>query len=115
MKNEIDTYLSGIPAERKDKLEAIRKAFLNSADGLRETMKYKMPTYEKGSGWVCIGNQKKYISVYFCSAELIENIRKKHPDIDTGKGCVRIKDHQQVPLADLVSSFKKAMQAKKLR
>ena len=30
-----------------------------------------MPTYESENGWIAIGNQKNYWSVYTCSAEKI--------------------------------------------
>ena len=114
MNSEVRKYLSAIPAERKERIESIRTAFLDSVEDVVETMKYKMPTYEKDPNWAAIGNQKHYISVYFCSEEIIGNIIKKHPGINTGKGCVRIKDRQDIPLSELVVSFKKAMIYKKL-
>ena len=72
-----------------------------------------MPTYEKGINWAAVGNQKNYVSVYFCSEDMIKNIKKKHPSLSTGKGCVRIKDNQDIQIADLLASFKKAMKYKK--
>jgi uncharacterized protein YdhG (YjbR/CyaY superfamily) len=90
-------------------VDAIREAFLNAVDDVEVTMSYRMPNYEKGASWVAIGNQKKYISVYFCSEEIIQNIRIKHPELSTGKGCIRIRDRQEVPIEDLAVSFRKAM------
>ena len=104
MKKEIETYLSKMPLERRNRIETIRKAFMQAESGVQETMKYKMPTFEKQQNWVSIANQKNYISVYFCSEELIRNIKQKHPRINTGKGCVRIRDNQEVPVTDLVLS-----------
>lgn len=113
MKSEIRKYLIGVPKLRKERYVALRNAFVESTPDVKETMKYRMPTFEKGPNWVAIGNQKNHLSVYFCSESLIENIHRKHPAISTGKGCVRIKDNQELPLKELVVSFKKAMKFKK--
>ena len=72
-----------------------------------------MPTFERDGNWVALANNKKYISVYFCSEDLISNIKKQYPELDTGKGCVRIKDKNEIPLNELKNSFKKAMNLKK--
>ncbi|MDA2918386.1 DUF1801 domain-containing protein [Desulfobacterota bacterium AH_259_B03_O07] len=75
-------------------------------------MKYRMQTFEKNGNWVCLANQKNSISVYFCSEDLIKPIKEKFPKLSTGKGCVRIKDNQGVPIKELVRSFKLAMSRK---
>ncbi len=109
---DIQKYLSGLPEKRRERINSICEAFQIAGKSCAETMKYRMPTFENGKNWVSVGNQKNYISVYFCSAALIENIRAKHPQINTGKGCVRIRDNQEIPFPDLVESFKKAMHFK---
>ena len=109
----VSDYYKGVPRSRAARINKIRKLFLSEVDGLDETMKYKMPTFEKGDNWVALANQKNYISVYFCSEELIENIKNSHPEISTGKGCVRIRDSQEIPLEELKKSFIKAMDLKK--
>ena len=109
MSSEIEQYIAGLPAVRKKRVTDIRKAFLGAMNDIEETMRYRMPTYEKGANWAAVGSRKNYLSVYFCSEEMIRNIKRKHPGIITGKGCVRIKDHQEVPIKDLVVSFRKAM------
>jgi uncharacterized protein YdhG (YjbR/CyaY superfamily) len=113
MHKEIGSYLTNVPRQRRKRLETIRKAFLHSEPDVKESMRYKMPTFEKGQNWAAVANQKNYISVYFCSDEIIENIKRKHPGLSTGKVCVRIKDNQDIPINDLVVSFRKAMKFKK--
>ena len=107
-----DYYLS-IPKDRLVRMKQIRDTFLASTTGVRETFKYKMPTFEMGENWVALANQKNYISVYFCSEDLIVGIKGKYPEINTGKGCVRIKDSNNIPLNELRSAFIKAMKIKK--
>ncbi|WP_455203000.1 DUF1801 domain-containing protein [Kaarinaea lacus] len=100
------------PEFRGQRLQELREHFIRAVSGVEESFKYKMPTFEKGDNWVSIANQKHYISVYFCSEELIADIKVKHPKLSFGKGCVRIKDNQDLPLADLGKAFKKAMRYK---
>ena len=73
-------------------------------------MRYKMPTYEYQEGWVAIANQKQYISIYTCSAEHIAEFKKKHPEIKTGKGCVNLRDGNEIPLVDLETVIRNAME-----
>lgn len=70
---------------------------------------YKMPSFSTPAGGLSIGNQKNYVCVYFCGPELIQNIRDKHPDLDCGVGCVRIRDTQTLPLRELKVSARKAL------
>jgi len=48
-------------------------------------MKYKMPTYQVGDGWVAIANQKNYISLYTCGYHHIVGFKNNNPGIKTGK------------------------------
>jgi uncharacterized protein YdhG (YjbR/CyaY superfamily) len=106
---ETKNYFDALPEGRKVRLVELREALLTSVKGLEESLKYKMPYYEKDGKFVALASQKNYVSVYFCSNELIENIIAKYPDIDTGVGCVRIKDKQALPMAELKKSFVKAL------
>jgi len=111
----LEDYYANLPDNRRVRILDIRTKFVNAVDGLKETMKYKMPTFEKGDNWVCVANQKNYISVYFCDEKLIGDIKINSPEINTGKGCVRIKDTQVVPIDKLLKCFIKAMESKKNR
>ena len=109
----VDKYYSDITDFRLNRILKIRRAFLKSDKGVRETFKYKMPTFEKDGNWVALANQKNYISVYFCSEDLISNIKRKYPELNTGKGCVRFIDKNNIPLEELKKSFNRAMKLKK--
>jgi RimJ/RimL family protein N-acetyltransferase/uncharacterized protein YdhG (YjbR/CyaY superfamily) len=105
-------YTKNIPSPRLERFLRLKESFVKSVKGVSVTMKYKMPTFEKNGNWVCLGNQKNYISVYFRSEELIKAIKRKYPEISTGKGCVRIKDNEEVPISELVKSFRLALSRK---
>ena len=111
--DSVKQYYSKIPEHRLKRVQRIRRTFLKSEKGVKETLKYKMPTFEKDGNWVALANQKNYISVYFCSEELISDIKKKYPELSTGKGCIRFKDKNNIPLEELKKSFNRAMNLKK--
>lgn len=64
-------------------------------------MQYKMPTCRHGEGWVAIANQKNYISPYTCSADHLEELRRTHPGIKTGKGCINFRVKDKIPEAEV--------------
>ena len=103
----VERYYSSLPENRLNRVKKIRNSLLETCIGVKETFKYKMPTFEKDGNWVALANNKNYISVYFCSEDLILNIKKRYPELDTGKGCVRIKDNNKLPIDELKNSFKK--------
>ncbi len=106
---EVDAYLAGIPEGRRQRLQSFRSAVHASYPGVTESMKYKMPTFELAEKWVAMANQKQYVAIYFCCADLVEPIRKAHPELSIGVGCVRVKDTQPVPEDLLIQSVARAL------
>ena len=102
-------YIAALAPERKRRATAIRAAILDSADGLVESMRYRMPTFDRNGLWVAFASQKAHLAVYFCSTALIEGVRAHHPELDCGVGCVRIRDTQHVPIYELRKAFARAL------
>ena len=107
---DLKTYLAQIPEERKPRFENLRKLIISLYPQAEESMRYKMPTYEYGEGWVALANQKSYISLYTCSAEHITDFKARHPKIKTGKGCINFKNSDEIPEQDLKAVIKNAME-----
>ena len=110
MKAEVKNYISSLPSERKDRFQSIHTMIVELYPNATIDMKYKMPTYQIGEGWVAIANQKNYVSLYTCGYHHIEKFKVKHPKINTGKGCIRFKDRDPLPLKDLQSVVKHAIE-----
>ena len=72
-------------------------------------MKYKMPTYESENGWIAIGNQKNYWSVYTCSAEKISKYLTSNPDAKHGKGCINFRNKDNVDLEAIKQVIQQAL------
>jgi len=113
MRSPFNDYLAKIPPDRKTRTLSIRKSFHGTVKNVEETMRYRMPTFEKNGNSVSMASQKHYLAVYFCSEEIIQPIKNKFPKLSTGKGCVRIRDNQEVPIKELAACFKKAINMKK--
>jgi uncharacterized protein YdhG (YjbR/CyaY superfamily) len=64
-------------------------------------MRYKMPTYQVGDGWVALANQKHYVSLYTCGHHHIAEFKRKYPKIRTGKGCINFRDGDHIPVEEL--------------
>jgi len=106
----VSEYINDIPRQRKTRFQSIITIIKSLYPLAVESMRYKMPTYELGGGWVAVANQKNYISVYTCSAEHIANFKKKYPKIKTGKGCINFRDNDEIPKHELEAVIKSAIE-----
>ncbi len=88
---EITDYLKDIVEPRKQRMVSLIALIKTTCPDAGESMKYKMPMYTQGDGWVALTNQKNYLSLYTCGSENIDAFKKKHPHIKTGKGFINIK------------------------
>lgn len=71
-----------------------------------------MPIYSTSTGWISIGNQKSYWSVYTCSEEKISPYLKKYPQIKHGKGCLNFRKKDTVDLELMKEVIQNAMEGK---
>jgi hypothetical protein len=128
----VDTYIEGLPEDRKDAMQQLRKAFLdNLPQGFEECMSYGMigyvvPQSIYPSGYHCdpklplpflnIASQKSHIAVYhmgiYADAELFNWFQQEYPKyakskLDMGKSCIRFKKPEQIPFALFAELAKK--------
>lgn len=89
-------YVVAIPAKRRVRFDAIRALIIAMYPEAEESMKYRMPTFVQGEGWVALANQKQYISLYTCSAKHLDAFRLTHPQIKTGKGCINLRNRDDI-------------------
>lgn len=113
MNLEVKKYFELVPEGRKARIKKIHSLILQLYPKAVRSMKYRMPTYEVGEGWVALANQKRYVSFYTCDARHIDEFKKKHPTIKTGKGCINFQDKDKLPLADLKQVVSHAMKISK--
>jgi len=124
-------YLEELPEDRRKAIKAIRDVIAKNIDkGFQETIQYGMigwsvPHKTYPAGYHCdpkqplpfagIGNQKNHIGIYlFCiyadedlSKWFVEEWKKSGKRLDMGKGCVRVRKLEDVPLELLGKTMKK--------
>lgn len=109
MNNNVADYFAAIPEKRKTRINELHNLILNLYPDAVVDLKYKMPTYRVGEGWVALANQKHYISLYTCGYHHIEAFRKNNPEIKTGKGCINFRDKDKLAVADIEAVIKHAI------
>lgn len=105
---ELDEYLGGLSEMRLEMYRALERIIRKVAPDVRVSMRYRMPTFERGANWVAVGNQKHYLSLYTCSAQFLESFRVAHPAIKCGKGCINFRDKDDIPHKDVEDVVRKA-------
>ncbi len=114
MNSEVEKYLNSVPSKRAERFNNLHLLILELYPDAVLDMKYKMPTYQVGDGWVALANQKNYISLYTCGYHHIESFKENNPGIKTGKGCINFKDADDFPTKDIKQVIVHAMQHPKL-
>ena len=113
MAQSLEEYMMAIPLQRMERFTEILYTIRAWLPESELSVKYKMPTFEVGERWVSIANRKDYISVYTCSEELIEPYLKKHPGTKHGKGCLNLRDNEEIDLDTLKIVVESAVRLKK--
>jgi uncharacterized protein YdhG (YjbR/CyaY superfamily) len=91
----VDDYLSALPPDRHAELKPLRKLIRRTLPQAEETMAYGMPTY-MGEKMICaFAAQKNYLALYLCG---LGANRKEFARLNCGKGCVRFKKLEELPL-----------------
>jgi len=95
--HEVDAYMKELSPGRRSPLAVVRDLIHDAIPAVRETMRYRMPTYELDEVVCCFASQKHYMSLYL-DAELVEANRMAFIGLDVGKSCVRFRRLEDLPL-----------------
>ncbi|WP_181764742.1 iron chaperone [Streptomyces albidus (ex Kaewkla and Franco 2022)] len=90
--NDVDGYLTEVPAARKDALIRLRALCRAELPGFDEVMAYGMPAYERnGVAEIAFASQKQYISFYLMRTDVREAFTEQLAGQNMGKGCLRFR------------------------
>lgn len=109
MDSAVARYFEEIPESRKRHVRRLHSLVMERFPDARLTMKYRMPTYSHGEGWVAIANQKNYVSLYTCGALHLAEFKKAYPRYKTGAGCINFREQQDIPEAAVTQVIVHAM------
>jgi uncharacterized protein YdhG (YjbR/CyaY superfamily) len=94
---QAETYMQNLEGDRRSALEQVRLLILQTVPGVKETMLYRMPTYELDEVVCSFASQKRYMSLYM-DVELVEQHSDALKHLDVGKSCIRFKNIKDLPL-----------------
>lgn len=102
-------YFEKLAPDRKKSLETLRTLIFDVAPGIKETMRYRMPTYEFEGMVVAMASQKHYMSLYM-DVDLVEKYKTELSHLNCGKSCVRFTDINDLPLDTITAILKETVE-----
>ena len=122
-------YLASLPADHRDALSAVRKEINRCLpSGYEEGIQFGMiswyvplAAYPKGYGgnpkvplaYVGLGSKKGYMALYVCDGEVVDAHRPRLGKLNCGKGCIRFRNLDELPLEVVSTILKEAWQRRK--
>ena len=103
---DVDDYIAGAAPDRQDDLKALRALIHKAVPGIKETMQYNMPTFMTSDVVCALASQKQYMALYTCAPEVMDKYQKDMAHLNNGKGCIRFKKFDQLPLAAITRILK---------
>ena len=96
---DAEAYFEALPPERKEILLALRKVIEETLPAeTRETMSYRLPTYELEEQVCALGAQKHYLCLYVCNIPALDAHREAFDHLNCGKSCIRFRRLEDLPL-----------------
>jgi len=102
-------YIKRVPEARRERALALHGLILSLFPQAAVSLEHRMPTYRLGANFIAWGDMKRHLAIYTCSGERIAGFRARHPEVQGGLGCLRFRDSQRLPLADLALVVKNAL------
>lgn len=105
---EVDSYLETIAPEHRPALDALRHLIHEIHPGIEETIEYKMPMFTHAGERVAgFASRANYISLY-CNPAIVEGFRDELGKLNVGKGCIRFRRMEDLPLAVIREIFQRS-------
>jgi len=102
-------YLAQLPEARRERALALHGLILSLFPQASVSLGTRMPSYRLGEHFVAWASAQRHLALYTCSAERIAGFRARHPEVEAGRGCLRFRDRQRLPLADLAQVVRNAL------
>ena len=110
MNKDVKAYFDAAPPQWREHLQVLHDAVVDCFPEASIDLRYKMPTYTWGDGWVAIAVQKNYVSLYTCAASHLEEFKASHPGYKTGKGCINFRRGDEIPVEGVKQVVRHAME-----
>jgi uncharacterized protein YdhG (YjbR/CyaY superfamily) len=105
-------YLAELPSDRQAALKKVRSVIKKAMPRAKESMQHGMAAYELNGLLCALASQKNYMALYVCEPEIVDAHREALGKLNCGKGCIRFRTLEELPL-DVISDILKEAQAKR--
>ncbi len=106
-------YLDELPDDRRNALSKLRTLIRKAAPAATEGMEYGMITYSMGELLFGLAAQKGYMAIYVCDTAVVDVHRQRLGKLNCGKGCIRFKKLDDLPLDAVTDILREAFQQRK--
>jgi len=86
----VQDYVDAIAPETRPLFDRVHRLVLEVHPSAQVRLAYKMPTYEVGTRRLYVGAWKHGLSVYGWEPGRDEGFAARHPELDSGKGTLRL-------------------------
>lgn len=104
----VSDYFDELPAERKAALGKLRRLIKRIAPTAAESMQHGMAAYELNGLLCALASQKNHMALYVCEVDVVEKHRASLSKIDCGKGCIRFRALEELPLDAIATILSEA-------
>jgi hypothetical protein len=98
--NAIEAYLRETPHPRQDRLRALHAMLVTAFPDLKQSLKFRMPTYEGTDMWMSMGEKQHGIAIHVKNGVGIEEFAAACPGLNATKTWVHIDDTAPIAIAD---------------
>ncbi len=97
----VAAFLKTVSPEERAVFGQIRKLLKQAHPKVKESMQYRMPTYQLGGESIGGFNKQKHYLCLYLTPEAVDPYRKElqAAGLDCGKCCLRFRQPQHLPLA----------------
>ncbi|MCW2679594.1 MAG: hypothetical protein JWM62_995 [Frankiales bacterium] len=90
MDGDVQEYVDAIPARTRALFDRLHALVLEAYPSARVVLSYRMPTYVVGDRRLHVGAWKHGLSVYGWEHGRDAGFAARHPELDSGKGTLRL-------------------------
>jgi hypothetical protein len=107
-RDPVEAWFGALAEERRKRLKAIRAMVFEAAPDAVASIRNGTLECTRSGHRIVLANRTRGVAVHFRDGAHIANVRLRHPELDCGVACVRIRDSQYLPLYELGVSFRHA-------
>ena len=104
----VPEYLAELPEDRQTALKKVRNLIKKTVPEAKESMQHGMASYDLNGMLCALASQKNHMALYVCEAEIVDAHRSALGKLNSGKGCIRFRRLDELPLDAITEILEEA-------